>query len=277
MRSGVHCIRVSGRSVTFGEAADSAGDCGGEEAEAGEDSVSVTAIRRTPKRLRAESGEADHVWLAGAPGESLLAGRGSRIYQDDDLRRGPAECTAWSLATKAVEVVDCDKELPILCHSTLGSEWTFFYMEFFQIFKCFCFLVDSPAPKRSDLAVRPGPDSIVVDWERKDPSRGDAAPGWRTTYTVTVLPVVAADAAAGGNSTSNGTAAEPRVHSVESGSPPVSVGGLLPETEYTVVVETRLGPAWTSTVQLDGVHTTANDSELPKEIIGVSGRTIRLR
>lgn len=52
--------------------------------------------------------------------------------------------------------------------------------------------------------------------------------------------------------------------------PPVNVTRLLPESKYRFVIVTRLSPEWRTTLTLDEVYTTANDSKMPEEIIGVS-------
>ena len=54
-----------------------------------------------------------------------------------------------------------------------------------------------------------------------------------------------------------------------SSSPPVNLTGLEPESSYSVEIETELNPKWRTTMTLEEVHTTANNSQLPEGIVGV--------
>ncbi len=129
--------------------------------------------------------------------------------------------------------------------------------------------VDSPAPDAAEeVVVHSGPDYIIIDWERED--KGDEGEGgWEAEYTITIIPVNKGQAP-NENGTGNGTLGSARVMTLTTSSqPPVKVAGLDPETDYEVLVETRLGPHFTSTVRVDDVQTTANDSRMPREIIGV--------
>ena len=51
--------------------------------------------------------------------------------------------------------------------------------------------------------------------------------------------------------------------------PPVNITRLSPESKYRFVIITKLSPEWKTTVTLDDIYTTANNSKMPEEIIGV--------
>ncbi len=121
------------------------------------------------------------------------------------------------------------------------------------------------------MVVHTGPDYVIVDWDR---SNGEGEGGWEAEYTITIVPVGEAGEGGSINMTSNGTTTPvARVVTVTTTSTsPVRVAGLEPETDYEVRVETRLGPHFTSTVKVDDVRTAANDSRMPREIIGVRKR-----
>ncbi len=126
------------------------------------------------------------------------------------------------------------------------------------------------------MVVHTGPDYIIVDWEKEEEgsTNGDGEK-WAAEYVVAVIPVPLEEEDLDGNSTVPAnltkvvTVTVPSDGSSPGGVPPLRVAGLDPETEYEVVVETRLGPGFTSTVRLGEVKTTANDSQMPREIIGV--------
>ncbi len=130
---------------------------------------------------------------------------------------------------------------------------------FIVFYNCSFYAVSPPSPdSASDVVVHTGPDYVVVDWEHEEDTEG-----WEAEYTVTVIPI-------GTSSNSSNSSNVVRVTEAGSAGPPITVGGLDPETEYRVVLETRLGAEFTAEVEKSGIKTTANDSDLPKEIIGVT-------
>ena len=135
------------------------------------------------------------------------------------------------------------------------------------------FLVDSPAPTSpNDMVVHTGPDYIIVDWKKEEDEgseKNEDGEEWAAEYVVTVIPIEEEDLAGNSTAPSNLTQVVTVTVPSNGGVPPLRVAGLDPETEYEVVVETRLGPGFTSTVRLGEVKTTANDSQMPREIIGV--------
>jgi len=143
-------------------------------------------------------------------------------------RKEASTCEAWNAEEQKTALVDCETELPIMCRSTLA--------------------VDSPAPDEEEIVVEAHADHVVLRWEDDE--------GWAATYTVRVMAENA-----------NGTMEE--VVKVTSSQPFFNVTGLNPESRYTISLETDLGDGkLRKETLLDAVHTTANDSSLPKEIIG---------
>ena len=56
---------------------------------------------------------------------------------------------------------------------------------------------------------------------------------------------------------------------VRTSNPPINITELTPETEYSFVITTALNPKFRTTYVVENVHTTANNSQLPEEIVGV--------
>ena len=135
--------------------------------------------------------------------------------------------------------------------------------------------VESPAPSKTTLKVVPGPTFVTLDW-------GAPQEGWVTSYKVQVEPVKDAtnrsrrDERADNLTNSilyvnqNGTVElEPKEVEFTQSKPPINITNLEPETEYNFIITTSLNPKWKTTISLDEVATTANNSWQPEEIIGV--------
>lgn len=122
----------------------------------------------------------------------------------------------------------------------------------------------------------PGPTHITLDW---------SAPyeGWVTSYKVQV------EAAKDSNRSRRDERADNLTNSIlyvnqNNGSvevetreiefngskPPINITNLEPETQYNFVITTSLNSKWKTTLNLDEVATTANNSWQPEGIIGVS-------
>ena len=61
---------------------------------------------------------------------------------------------------------------------------------------------------------------------------------------------------------------ESREIEVRTSNPPINITELTPETEYSFVITTVLNPKFRTTFVVENVHTTANNSQLPEEIVG---------
>ncbi len=149
------------------------------------------------------------------------------------------------------------------------------------------------SPTKTSLKIQPGPTHIALNW--------DDVPneGWESNYTVKiVLPEQEVDndveekrlkkALDVGNGTraesenlisqddqekpGNSTRSEqlPRTLVLTSDRPPLNITGLVPESKYTIILTTSLGREYTSTLELDDVYTTANNSRMPAGIVGVT-------
>ena len=60
------------------------------------------------------------------------------------------------------------------------------------------------------------------------------------------------------------------LHLTSAVAPPFNVSNLIPENEYKVVITTSLNDKFKTTLVLNDVYTSANNSKLPEGIIGVS-------
>jgi hypothetical protein len=149
--------------------------------------------------------------------------------------------------------------------------------------------VRTSSPNKTSLKIRPGPTHILLNW--------DAAPGkgWLSTYTVKVTlppqPVQEEDneveikrleKAINMNKTEEDlemmkNATKAREITLVTMKPPLNITNLVPESKYLIVLTTSLGREYTSTIKLDEVYTTANNSRDPEEIISVTslGREFR--
>lgn len=135
--------------------------------------------------------------------------------------------------------------------------------------------MQSNAPNRSSLKIIPGPTHVVLSWD------AESDQGWETNYTVRVTPKTEVfdpmdPLGYNGNDTLNRTGRLENdsllpfeFHVLSSSAPPINLTNLLPESEYTVELITSLGPKFKTTLQLDNVYTTANNSKMPAEIVGV--------
>eukprot|EP00095_Tigriopus_kingsejongensis_P002761 maker-scaffold1543_size36305-snap-gene-0.6 protein:Tk02761 transcript:maker-scaffold1543_size36305-snap-gene-0.6-mRNA-1 annotation:"predicted protein" len=199
----------------------------------------------------------DIVWLGSAQSrrrhprsEAEPQNRSDAIRFPENGTDSKNECQAWSIRHEKLLELPCGRELPVLCRSDLP--------------------VTSNAPNQSSLRVIPGPTHILLSWDTEDQ-------GWPANYTIKVtpkareLPLNAMDP----NATLNregrqeNNASVPLEFQIESSSgPPINLTNLWPESEYSVEIVTSLGPKWKTTLELDSLFTTANNSKLPEEIVG---------
>lgn len=109
---------------------------------------------------------------------------------------------------------------------------------------------------------------MVLEW--------DAPPeGWKSTYTVKVIPRSEAAEESNEIEATNRTRREEMLDNVteieyHDSRPPINVSDLAPESKYDLIITTSLSPDWSSTVLLEDVATTANSSKLPEGIVGVT-------
>jgi hypothetical protein len=165
------------------------------------------------------------------------------------------------------------------------------------------FSVVAPTPKTSDLKILSGPDFIYLDWPVPEE-------GWASDFSidielmnstlddefevgnsksVDIFTNVDSFTSIGnistignftnvGNSTNVGNLTNIGSKRTYRSSivPPFNVSHLIPEHQYKIVITTNLNDKWKTTLVLEDVFTTANNSKLPEEIIGVSLTTVIL-
>jgi hypothetical protein len=124
--------------------------------------------------------------------------------------------------------------------------------------------VSAAAPTENNLIVKAAPTFIIFDWNVPKS-------GWIHNFTVSMLvndtkPIPRAKRSSFKNE-SNET--ESLFQPISSSRPPINISNLTPETKYSFMIETALNEAWKTTYIVEEVHTTANNSELPENIIGV--------
>ena len=164
-------------------------------------------------------------------------------------------CQAWSTRRSEFQSVPCDTNLNVFCQSDL--------------------IVESPAPSKTSLKVMPGPTHITLDWQ-------SPAEGWITNYKINFVPTKTSNKTkarserADNLTTShlyvnqNGSVDyEPKEIEFNKRGPPINITNLRPETGYKVLITTYLNPNTKTTLSLDEVITTANNSFGPEGIIGV--------
>jgi hypothetical protein len=117
----------------------------------------------------------------------------------------------------------------------------------------------------SDLRIFSGSDYIYLDW----PVTTD---GWSTDFSIQIEDTNSTLENDFDNSTTSGDIQSGKYHS--SIAPPYNVSNLLPEHQYQIVITTSLNDKWKTTLVMNDVFTTANNSKLPEEIIGVSFKGI---
>ena len=111
------------------------------------------------------------------------------------------------------------------------------------------------------MKIVPGPTHILLDWQVPPD-------GWATNHKVRYNLKKSNFST---NETRKGKENLSSSIEVVSPNPPVMVTELEPESEYTFVIETFAGPHIEPlTFVLKEVSTTANNSQSPEEIIGVS-------
>ena len=135
------------------------------------------------------------------------------------------------------------------------------------------FSVVSPTPKTEDIRVFSGPDFIFLDWPVTEV-------GWASNYSVEIEHINATvDAGLENDVDVNGSTTTLRrsdrklvdaLHLTSAIAPPFNVSNLIPENEYKVVITTMLNDNFKTTLVLNDVYTSANNSKLPEGIIGVS-------
>ena len=135
--------------------------------------------------------------------------------------------------------------------------------------------VESPAPSKSSLKIMPGPTHITLDWQ--SPSEG-----WITSYKINVVPTKTSNKTRRSERADNLTTShlfvsqngsvdyEAREIEFSKRNPPINITNLEPETEYKFVITTFLNDKWKTTLNLDDITTTANNSFGPEGIIGVN-------
>ncbi len=196
---------------------------------------------------------AGQVWIGNYMPRSGKADReAKKAAIESNNQRSGAYCQAWSIRRSTYQSVPCDTKLPVFCQSDL--------------------LVEPPSPSKNTIRIRPGPTHITLDWSKPEE-------GWKTSYKIHVVPSKPMNRTRREERANNLTNAqannasssmEPREIEIQKSSPPVNITDLLPETEYNFVITTSLNSKWTTTFNLDEVATTANDSNKPEGIIGVS-------
>ena len=128
----------------------------------------------------------------------------------------------------------------------------------------FLFPVVAPTPKTSELKILSGPDFIYLDWPVPES-------GWASDFSIDIelMNSTLDDEFDVVNSTNvDGKKLADAYRS--SIVPPFNVSDLIPEHQYKIVITTNLSDKWKTTLVLEDVFTTANNSKLPEEIIGVS-------
>ena len=121
-----------------------------------------------------------------------------------------------------------------------------------------------PSPKTSDLRILSGSDYIYLDW----PVPTD---GWSTDFYISIDDTNSTFDDEFDNSTKSVDILSSNVGKYQSSIvPPFNVSNLLPEHQYQIVITTSLNDKWKTTLTMNDVFTTANNSKLPEEIIGVS-------
>ena len=119
-----------------------------------------------------------------------------------------------------------------------------------------------PSPKTSDLRILSGSDYIYLDW----PVPTD---GWSTDFYISIDDTNSTFDDEFDNLTKIVDILSSNVGK-SSIVPPFNVSNLLPEHQYQIVITTSLNDKWKTTLTMNDVFTTANNSKLPEEIIGVS-------
>ena len=119
-----------------------------------------------------------------------------------------------------------------------------------------------PSPRTSDLRILSGSDYIYLDW----PVPTD---GWSTDFYISIDDTNSTFDDEFDNSTKSVDILSSNVGK-SSIVPPFNVSNLLPEHQYQIVITTSLNDKWKTTLTMNDVFTTANNSKLPEEIIGVS-------
>ena len=134
-------------------------------------------------------------------------------------------------------------------------------------------IVESTAPSKTSLKVMPGPTHIILDW--KSPSEG-----WITSYKIHVVPTKTSNKTRRSERADNLTTShlfvsqngsvdyESKEIEFSKSRPPINITNLQPETEYNFVITISLNEEWKTTLNLDDVTTTANNSLFPEGIIG---------
>ncbi|XP_059099111.1 uncharacterized protein LOC131893169 isoform X1 [Tigriopus californicus] len=251
-RIGLYCSQV-GTSLTSEARADSA--CQG---------YPLENQTRSLEPIGLQNGTYDLVWMGKearhqnrhvntSSMEEEDTEKESRIrFPDTRSSSGAESCQAWSIAQERLRGYPCEEILPVLCQNEIPFE--------------------SNAPNRSSLRIIPGPTHVVLSWD------AEADQGWQTNYTVRVTPqTVLLDPmdTLGLNDTLNRTGRLENdsnipleFNIISSSAPPINLTNLWPESEYSVELITSLGPKFKTTLQLDNIFTTANDSKMPAEIVG---------
>ena len=155
-------------------------------------------------------------------------------------------CQAWSIRRREYQSIPCDTELPVFCQADL--------------------IIETPAPSKTSLKVIPGPTHITLDWNSPQE-------GWITSYKIHVEPSKEANRSRredrADNLTNsllyvnqNGSAVEDEPSEIEFSKtkPPINITNLEPETEYNFEITTTLNSKWRTTLSLDEISTTANNS-----------------
>ena len=185
--------------------------------------------------------------------ESLIWIGNGEASNDINTEQKPY-CQAWSLRRNDYQTVPCDTHLPVFCQADV--------------------IVESPAPSKTTLKVIPGPTHITLDWSAPQE-------GWITSYQVHVEPAKDTNRSRGRDDRAdnltnsilyvnqNGTVElEPSEIEFTKTKPPINITNLEPETEYKFVITTSLNSKWKTTLNLDEIATTANNSGQPEGIIG---------
>ena len=160
-------------------------------------------------------------------------------------------CQAWSIRRREYQSIPCDTELPVFCQADL--------------------IIETPAPSKTSLKVIPGPTHITLDWS--------APPeGWITSYKIHVEPSKEAnrsrreDRSDNFTQNQNGTveqaSSDEEIEFKFKNKPPINITDLLPETEYNFEITTSLNSKWATTLNLEDISTTANNSRPAEGIIG---------
>ena len=115
------------------------------------------------------------------------------------------------------------------------------------------------------MSILAGPTHVVLNWT-------SPTEGWTSNYTVSVIPTPEEDPnkQQGLNRTRREENMTKELIQVSTTKPPVNITRLAPESKYKFVIITKLSPDFKTTMTLEDVYTTANNSKMPEEIVGVS-------